>query len=128
MHPAISTDQSLDLLQKGTSPLYITTCLDKPGCCMQGSIPDMWATTELYLAVQRLYRDKAEADASAVAAHLARRLSSAERDPGSIPPKTLRTFVKHAHCLRHAHLCSRDVLGCVRSKGRNACSAGLPKR
>ena len=60
----------------------------------------MWATTELFLAVQKLYRERAERDTAAVAAHLARHLTSIGRDPKSIAPKNLRSFVKLAHCLR----------------------------
>ena len=39
-------------------------------CPGQGSIPDMAATTDLYLQLQRIYREQAEADVSAVEAHL----------------------------------------------------------
>ena len=60
----------------------------------------MWATTELYLAVQRLYRDRAEQDTAAMAAHLAKRLASIGREPQAISPKALRHFVKHAQSLR----------------------------
>lgn len=67
---------------------------------LQGSIPDMWATTDLFLAVQRLYRERADRDTAAVAAHLARRLISVGRNPRAISGKALRHFVKHAHCLR----------------------------
>ncbi|KAK9798117.1 hypothetical protein WJX73_000766 [Symbiochloris irregularis] len=71
------------------------------GCLpIEGSIPDMWATTELFLALQRVYRDKAERDTAAVRGHLARRLASIGRDAAAIDAKTLRNFVKHAHCLR----------------------------
>lgn len=72
---------------------------------MQGTIPDMWATTELYLAVQRIYRERADKDAAAVAAHLQRRLAGAGRDPNAIPLKTLKHFVKHAQCLRYQGSC-----------------------
>lgn len=68
----------------------------------QGSIPDMTATTELYLRVQKLYRDRAEQDVAAVAAHVSRLLQSLQRDPHSISGASIRNFVKNARNLRCA--------------------------
>lgn len=39
-------------------------CLDCTVLWLQGSIPDMHASTQLYLELQRVYREKAEDDAS----------------------------------------------------------------
>lgn len=66
----------------------------------QGSIPDMTATTELYLRVQKLYRDRAEQDVAAVAAHVGRLLQGLQRDPNSISGASIRNFVKNARNLR----------------------------
>ena len=48
---------------------------------LEGSIPDMTCTTEWYVELQRLYRDKADADADAVLLH-ARRFLRAAGKPG----------------------------------------------
>eukprot|EP00887_Chlorella_sp_A99_P005358 scaffold1.g5358.t1 len=67
---------------------------------VEGSIPDMHATTSLYLELQRLYRDKAEADAAAVGEHVRALLAEAGREPGSISPAEVKHFCKHARYLR----------------------------
>ncbi len=73
------------------------------GMYKQGSLPDMTSTTDMYLQLQRLYREKAEADTSAVEGHVRTLLSSVGREPASIPRPVISTFVKNARNLR----CSR---------------------
>lgn len=67
---------------------------------LQGSIPDMTATTAAYLELQRVYRDRAETDAAAVEAHLSRLLTSVGREPGSITSAAVRAFCKNARNIR----------------------------
>ena len=71
---------------------------------MQGSIPDMTSTTDMYLQLQRTYRRKAEADAVAVEGHVQALLTSIGRDAQSIPHATILHFVKNARNLRHCPL------------------------
>jgi amyloid beta precursor protein binding protein 1 len=68
---------------------------------LEGTIPDMTATTDAYIALQRLYADRAQADVAAVEAHLATLLRSSGRPAGSIPHDIVRLFCKNA-----AHLCA----------------------
>lgn len=69
---------------------------------MQGSLPDMTATTALYLDLQRIYREQADRDIAAVTKHVQNVLSSISRDPGSISASEIRMFCKHVRCLRYA--------------------------
>eukprot|EP00270_Netrium_digitus_P018418 TRINITY_DN6996_c0_g1_i4.p1 TRINITY_DN6996_c0_g1~~TRINITY_DN6996_c0_g1_i4.p1 ORF type:complete len:463 (+),score=126.87 TRINITY_DN6996_c0_g1_i4:71-1390(+) len=65
-----------------------------------GSIPDMTATSESYIALQRLYQEKADADVAAVEEHLHRILKSVGRDPTSIPHSAVKIFCKNARNLQ----------------------------
>mmetsp|Transcript_20485 Transcript_20485/g.61666 ORF Transcript_20485/g.61666 Transcript_20485/m.61666 type:complete len:555 (-) Transcript_20485:2962-4626(-) len=67
---------------------------------LEGSIPDMFATTAMYLQLQRVYRERAEQDVAAVEAHLARILQSVGRDAKSVPKADIRAFCKNARNLR----------------------------
>ncbi|PSC68884.1 NEDD8-activating enzyme E1 regulatory subunit [Micractinium conductrix] len=67
---------------------------------LEGSIPDMHASTQAYLDLQRIYHAKAEADAAAVEAHARALLEAAGRDPASLPASEVRHFCKHARYLR----------------------------
>ena len=69
---------------------------------VQGTIPDMTSTTDMYLQLQRTYRRKAEADAAAVEAHVQALLSSIGRDAHSITHAAILSFVKNARNLRCA--------------------------
>ena len=60
----------------------------------------MAATTELYLQLQRLYREQAEADVSAVERHTRELLQRIGRDPSSIPRSAVALFVKNARNIR----------------------------
>ena len=77
------------------SPDLSMTCL-----IAQGSIPDMTASTDIYLRLQHIYRDKAVQDALAVETVLHRLLRANGRQPGSIAHSDVRTFCKNARNLR----------------------------
>lgn len=66
----------------------------------QGSIPDMTATTTAYLQLQRVYRERADADVAAVEAHAGRILTALGRSPTAIPHAVVRTYCKNARNLR----------------------------
>lgn len=67
---------------------------------LEGSIPDMHATTELYLRVLQLYRERAERDVAAVEAHARRLLQRLGRPADALPHDTVRLCCKHARHLR----------------------------
>lgn len=67
---------------------------------IEGSLPDMTATTALYLDLQRIYREQADRDIAAVTKHVQNVLSSISRDSGSISASEIRMFCKHVRCLR----------------------------
>tara|TARA_B110000977_G_scaffold197254_1_gene279316 strand:- start:4753 stop:6546 length:1794 start_codon:yes stop_codon:yes gene_type:complete len=63
---------------------------------LEGSIPDMTSTTEWYVALQKLYRDKAHADAAAVCVCAKRLLVAAGRSASDVTDDDARFFCKHA--------------------------------
>uniref|UniRef100_A0A7S0XEG0 NEDD8-activating enzyme E1 regulatory subunit n=1 Tax=Mantoniella antarctica TaxID=81844 RepID=A0A7S0XEG0_9CHLO len=67
---------------------------------LEGSIPDMTSTTEVYIALQRVYQDKAAADAEAVHGHVRAALRGAGRAEDSVSATEVRFFCKHAAHLR----------------------------
>ena len=67
---------------------------------LEGSLPDMHSTTERYLELQRIYREKSEEDTKAVGRHAAKVLVSIGRDPSSIHLSEVRRFCIHARHLR----------------------------
>ena len=87
-------------------PMRWTTSQHEYDCLhvMQGSIPDMTSTTDMYLQLQRTYWRKAEADAAAVEGHVQALLTSIGRDVQSIPHSTILHFMKNARNLRHCPL------------------------
>lgn len=113
---------------------------------LDGHIPDMHASTQLYLELQRLYKEKAEQDALAVEAHLnTLLLDAAGRDPISIsnsrgitdnnnnnnstnnikiPLSEVRRFCKNARHLRlvRPRLLSDEVSACNATALRAALS------
>jgi len=60
----------------------------------------MTASTDIYLKLQHVYRDKAVKDAQAVETALHRLLEASNRQPGSIARSDVRTFCKNARNLR----------------------------
>ena len=63
---------------------------------LEGSIPDMTCTTEWYVELQRLYRDKADADADAVLLHARRFLRAAGKPEEAVTREEARFFCRHA--------------------------------
>jgi amyloid beta precursor protein binding protein 1 len=70
----------------------------------------MTSTTETYLRLQQLYREKAERDTNAVETHARRLLQSLGRDPQAIPHADIRNFVKNARNLRQMALAGLAAL------------------
>lgn len=60
----------------------------------------MAATTDLYLQLQRIYRDQADADVTAIEAHLQKLLTAHGRAAASIPRVFIKQFCKNARNLR----------------------------
>lgn len=67
---------------------------------LEGSIPDMTSTTDMYIALQRIYQDKAKKDAEAVHGHVRATLRAAGRSEDAISAADVRFFCKHANHLR----------------------------
>ncbi|KAG2486394.1 hypothetical protein HYH03_014972 [Edaphochlamys debaryana] len=67
---------------------------------LEGSIPDMHATTDLYLKLQAVYREKAERDTAAVEAHVRQILGRLGRPADSISRETIKLYCRHARHLR----------------------------
>lgn len=68
---------------------------------LDGSLPDMHATTQRYLELQRIYKEKADADAAAVERHASALLNDMGHDPRpSITSAAVRHICKHARHLR----------------------------
>ena len=69
---------------------------------LEGSLPDMAATTDQYVALQRVYASKAAADASAVMALVQELLALRGRDPSEISPATVARFCRNSRGLQVA--------------------------
>ena len=66
----------------------------------------MAASSELYLQLQRIYRDQAEAHVTAMQAHAERILLANGREAASIPRAFVKQFCKNSRnlrCERHRH-------------------------
>jgi len=63
---------------------------------LEGSIPDMTASTDAYVALQRIYAARAAADVEAVEAHAATILRGYGRSPTAISRDAVRLFCKNA--------------------------------
>ena len=63
---------------------------------LEGSIPDMTSTTEWYVELQRLYREKADADADAVLRHTRFFLRAAGASEEAVTREEARFFCRHA--------------------------------
>lgn len=69
----------------------------------------MAATTELFLQLQRIYKEQAEADVTAIEAHLHKILRAHGRAAASIPRAFIKQFCKNARnlrCERLTHSCT----------------------
>ena len=67
---------------------------------LQGSIPDMTALTATYLELQRIYRERADADHAALAAHV-HSIEQSTGQPVKIASSAIRNFAKNARNLRY---------------------------
>ncbi|KAM7271483.1 hypothetical protein ACFE04_030697 [Oxalis oulophora] len=67
---------------------------------LEGSIPDMTSSTELYVNLQKIYQAKAEADFNVIEQRVKNILKKIGRDPNSISKSTIKTFCKNARKLR----------------------------
>ncbi|KAL8233349.1 hypothetical protein R6Q57_003127 [Mikania cordata] len=66
---------------------------------LEGSIPDMTSSTELYVSLQKLYQAKAEADFLVVEQRVRNILKKIGRDPYSISKTVIKNFCKNARKL-----------------------------
>jgi len=76
---------------------------------LPGHLPDMTATTDTYVHLQRLYASKASADMEALGQHAAALLHTAGRPASSLSRDLLRSFCKNASylvALRSPSLCT----------------------
>ncbi len=63
---------------------------------VSGTLPDMTASTDAFLELQRLYADKAAADVAALAELAAARCAAAGQAPSAVDMDTVRRFCKNA--------------------------------
>ncbi|KAL7000094.1 NEDD8-activating enzyme E1 regulatory subunit axr1 [Sarracenia purpurea var. burkii] len=66
---------------------------------LEGSIPDMTSSTELYVNLQKIYQAKADADCFVIEQHVRKILKKIGRDSDSITRTMIRTFCKNARKL-----------------------------
>merc|ERR1711931_284077 len=62
---------------------------------LRGSIPDMTADSERYIALQNCYLNQAERDITAVKVHLHKILHNIEKSPDLITDQELKHFCKN---------------------------------
>ncbi|PIN22163.1 NEDD8-activating complex, APP-BP1/UBA5 component [Handroanthus impetiginosus] len=67
---------------------------------LEGAIPDMTSSTELYVNLQKIYQAKAEADFLDMEKHVRKILKKIGRDPDSISKATIKSFCKNARKLK----------------------------
>ncbi|KAG8642292.1 hypothetical protein MANES_12G066600v8 [Manihot esculenta] len=67
---------------------------------LEGSIPDMTSSTELYVNLQKIYQAKAEADFLVIEQRVRNILKKIGRDPDSIPKTMIKSFCKNARKLK----------------------------
>ncbi|KAL8474282.1 hypothetical protein ACS0TY_030929 [Phlomoides rotata] len=67
---------------------------------LEGAIPDMTSSTEVYVNLQKLYQAKAETDFLVMEKHVRKILKKIGRDPLSISKATLKSFCKNARKLK----------------------------
>jgi len=74
---------------------------------LMGSLPDMTATTELYIAIQKLYQEKANTDFTIVLRYVRAALSKLGKPETSISEEEVKKFCKNAlflQCIRYKSL------------------------
>ncbi|GER43097.1 NEDD8-activating enzyme E1 regulatory subunit [Striga asiatica] len=67
---------------------------------LEGAMPDMTSSTELYVNLQKIYQAKAEADFLVMETYMRKILKKIGRDPDSIPKATIKSFCKNARKLK----------------------------
>ncbi|KAG2716997.1 hypothetical protein I3760_03G153800 [Carya illinoinensis] len=67
---------------------------------LEGSIPDMTSSTELYVNLQNIFQAKAEADCLVIEQRVRYILKKIGKDPNSISKTTLKSFCRNARKLR----------------------------
>ncbi|CAA0808579.1 NEDD8-activating enzyme E1 regulatory subunit [Striga hermonthica] len=67
---------------------------------LEGAMPDMTSSTELYVNLQKIYQAKAEADFLVMETYTRKILKKIGRDPDSIPKTTIKSFCKNARKLK----------------------------
>ncbi|KAL0328018.1 UNVERIFIED_CONTAM: NEDD8-activating enzyme E1 regulatory subunit AXR1 [Sesamum calycinum] len=67
---------------------------------LEGSIPDMTSSTELYVNLQKIYQAKAEADFLVMEQRVRKILKKIGRDPDSISKATIKTFCRNSRKLK----------------------------
>ncbi|KAE8075706.1 hypothetical protein FH972_014399 [Carpinus fangiana] len=67
---------------------------------LEGSIPDMTSSTELYVNLQNIYQAKAEADVLVIEQRVRNILKKMGKDPNSISKTTLKSFCRNARKLK----------------------------
>ncbi|KAH6785649.1 hypothetical protein C2S51_038104 [Perilla frutescens var. frutescens] len=67
---------------------------------LEGAIPDMTSSTELYVTLQKIYQAKAEADFLVMEKYAKKLLKKLGRDPESISKTTIKSFCKNARKLK----------------------------
>jgi amyloid beta precursor protein binding protein 1 len=95
---------------------------------LTGALPDMKATSSGYIALQKLYRTKAQDDLTAVRAHLDALLKKVGLPADAIPEDQISTFVKHAGyvaVLRGTNFAREQADGRLGSKSGAQVSAAL---
>ncbi|GMY09891.1 NEDD8-activating enzyme E1 regulatory subunit AXR1-like isoform X2 [Fagus crenata] len=67
---------------------------------LEGSIPDMTSSTELYINLQNIYQAKAEADFLVIEQRVRNILKKIGKDPNSISKTTIKSFCRNARKLK----------------------------
>lgn len=67
---------------------------------VRGSIPDMIASSQRYIDLQRVYQKKSQSDINTFTSYLNQVLVSVGKTPGSIPNKDIKLFCRNSSFLR----------------------------
>ncbi|KAK6157303.1 hypothetical protein DH2020_011551 [Rehmannia glutinosa] len=67
---------------------------------LEGAIPDMTSSTELYVNLQKIYQAKAETDFLVMETYVRKILKKIGRDPTSISKTSIKSFCKNARKLK----------------------------
>ncbi|KAL6570663.1 hypothetical protein OROGR_000213 [Orobanche gracilis] len=89
--------------EKEVQPVY--EFIDNEGgeAPLEGEIPDMTSSTELYVNLQKIYQAKAEADCLVIKTYAKNLLKKIGRDPDSISKTTIKSLCKNARKIKEDH-------------------------